>query len=229
MHLSHELKNIYNINFSNHLDSLMSQVQETKEQSHLQKENEPKQEKQDVKMKEQTEEKSKEIGRMEESKGEISSGLMSGDFWKDWQNRMWEDYNRIEKDLNKKFEEFNDRMFKNRKLQLEEKQKEQEGRVATKAEGGGELQHMSYLKERRQVDSNEIIVDGHRMLFRTLDYSKERDGVLIPHILKQVYCHPAISLDLLKENSFFKESIDKDKEQRVLSQFENDIKNVPEH
>jgi hypothetical protein len=50
---------------------------------------------------------------MEESnKGGESLGIFY--LWKDWPNRTWEDFHRIERDFDKRFEDFKELMNKNR-------------------------------------------------------------------------------------------------------------------
>jgi hypothetical protein len=50
---------------------------------------------------------------MEERKEGAGMSLF-GDFFRDWENKMFEDYTRIEKELNQRFKEFEERMNQNR-------------------------------------------------------------------------------------------------------------------
>lgn len=47
-------------------------------------------------------------------------------------------------------------------------------------------------------------------------------------MVRQIDCNPAAPVELLKENSPFQEELDSGKK-KILSQFINDTKNVPDH
>jgi hypothetical protein len=47
--------------------------------------------------------------------------------------------------------------------------------------------------------------------------------------VRQIDCNPAAPIDILKDNALFEETLDDGKNMRLLSQFENDTKNVPEN
>ncbi len=69
----------------------------------------------------------------------------------------------------------------------------------------------------------------YRILYKLIDQTKEKDGVVLPHIVRQIDCNPAAPMNILKENALFEESLDEGMSQRLLTQFENDTKNVQEN
>jgi gamma-glutamyl-gamma-aminobutyrate hydrolase PuuD len=58
-----------------------------------------------------------------------------------------------------------------------------------------------WTKQTSNVESHEVNVEGHRIRFRIINYSKERDGIRIPHLHKQIFCSPAAPIELLRNNS----------------------------
>ena len=71
--------------------------------------------------------------QMEESKaGQGESGMLPrGELWRDfddWYKSIWEDYNRIDQEIERRFRDFSEMMFKNRQRQLEDFRREIEGR-----------------------------------------------------------------------------------------------------
>ncbi len=65
---------------------------------------------------------------------------------------------------------------------------------------------MSYSKQSHSVDSHEAVLDGKKISVKTMDTSKEKDGVKIPHVLKQVTCDPPCEIDTLKDYVALKEN-----------------------
>ena len=66
-------------------------------------------------------------------------------------------------------------------------------------------------------------------MYKLIDQTREKDGVIIPHIIRQIDCNPAAPINLLIENAPFKETNDLGAEQALLNQFQNDTKNVPDY
>jgi hypothetical protein len=79
------------------------------------------------------------------------------------------------------------------------------------------------------VETRALQLGKYRVLYKFIDQTKEKDGLMLPHIVRQIDCSPAAPLNLLIENSFFEEELDQGKKQRILTQFENDTRNAPEH
>ena len=157
--------------------------------------------------------------------------------------------------MDRRFRDFSDTMFKNQELQIQEfkkemekqrkqqlslegkKQKEiassqQQQQLATKAQEGGQLANVSrhsYTKEHRQVETRALQIDKYRILYKLIDQTKEKDGIVLPHIVRQIDCNPAAPLDILRDNALFEETVDEGKSQRLFYQFENDTKNVDEN
>jgi len=69
-----------------------------------------------------------------------------------------------------------------------------------------------------------ITIDGHRLKWRVLDYLQERDGVKVPHVVKQIFCDPPAPIDIIQKNVKIKETLG-NQDQDVLSQFLKDCKN----
>jgi hypothetical protein len=48
-------------------------------------------------------------------------------------------------------------------------------------------------------------VDGKRIRYKTLETTKEKDGVKIPHVVKEIVCDPPCDIETLKNYIQFKE------------------------
>lgn len=196
-------------------------------------------------MKEEKAATTKEMKGMEESKGNESI-LPTESLWKDfddWYKSIWSDFGRIDQEIDRRFKEYSDFMFKNRQRQLEDFRKESEKKPQLKASGEtsqqlakqqptesqvGTLSHASYTKEHRQVETRAIQLGKYRILYKFIEQTKEKDGLILPHIVRQIDCSPAAPIDLLMENSPYEEELDSGKK-RILSQFISDTNNVPDY
>ena len=65
-------------------------------------------------------------------------------------------------------------------------------------------------------------------MYKLIDQTKERDGVSLPHNVRQIDCQPAAPMHILFEHSLFKETLADGMNDRILTQFEKDTKNVEE-
>jgi len=65
----------------------------------------------------------------------------------------------------------------------------------------------TYVKSQSNIESSTILINGIKFRFRFIHLMKERDGIRIPHIIKQIFCSPGSSIQLLQDNSTLKESI----------------------
>jgi hypothetical protein len=45
-------------------------------------------------------------------------------------------------------------------------------------------------------------------MYKLIDQTREKDEVIIPHIIRQIDCNPAAPINLLIENAPFKETND---------------------
>jgi len=79
----------------------------------------------------------------------------------------------------------------------------------------------TYSKVQSNVESNTITMNGITFRFRTINFLKEKDGIRIPHKVKQIICSPASSIQLLQDNSTIFESVN-GIDNRVLTQFFSD-------
>ena len=52
----------------------------------------------------------------------------------------------------------------------------------------------TYSKCESNVESNTITINGITFRFRFIHFMKERDGIRIPHMVKQIFCSPASSI-----------------------------------
>jgi hypothetical protein len=55
-------------------------------------------------------------------------------------------------------------------------------------------------KEHRQVETRAIQLGQYRLLYKLIDQTKEKDGIKLPLMIRQIDCHPAAPLNLLVEN-----------------------------
>ena len=190
----------------------------------------------------------------ESKKGEtFEGGIMPRmDLWKDfddWYKSIFDDFSKIDQEMDRRFRDFSESMNKNRERQLEEFRKffdktasakaikqEESGaqgqqQVAKRAEGDelSALTAHSYTKERRQVETRALQIGRYRVLYKMIDQTKEKDGVELPHVVRQIDCNPAAPINLLKENALFEEILDEGKTEKLLNQFELDTKNVPDN
>ena len=79
---------------------------------------------------------SKEEGKQGE--GELSREFLWKDF-EDWSRSMWQDYSRIDQEMDRRFRDFSDLMFKNRQRMLEDFKRDFEQRPALTT-GGAQQQ-----------------------------------------------------------------------------------------
>jgi hypothetical protein len=79
------------------------------------------------------------------------------------------------------------------------------------------------------VETRALQVGEYRILYKLIDQTKEKDGIVLPHVVRQIDCNPAAPLNILKDNALFDELLEEGKTQRLLAQFENDTKNVAEN
>jgi hypothetical protein len=189
----------------------------------------------------------------EVKKGEtMEGGIMPRmDLWKDfddWHKSIFDDFSKIDQEMDRRFRDFSDMINKNRERQLEDfrktfeqtpsakalKQEETgaaEKQLAKKPEAGelSTLTAHSYTKERRQVETRALQIGRYRILYKMIDQTKEKDGVELPHIVRQIDCNPAAPINILKENTLFEEFVDQGLTNKILHQFEEDTKNVPEN
>jgi hypothetical protein len=49
------------------------------------------------------------------------------------------------------------------------------------------------------VDQHEAVIDGKKISIKTLETTKEKDGVKIPHVLREVTCEPPCELKTLQD------------------------------
>jgi hypothetical protein len=147
----------------------------------------------------------KDVSKQEETKKNVSSlsgaggssmegGIMPRmDLWKDfddWYKSIFEDYSRIDQEMDRRFREFSEVINKNRERQIEEFRKEMERlnqqraiksggesktgasqQVAKRPEAGelSTVSHHSYTKERRQVETRALQIDKYRILYKMID------------------------------------------------------------
>ena len=102
-------------------------------------------------------------------------------------------------------------------MQLPSSQKEQQ--LAKKPEAGevSTVSRHSYTKEHRHVETRALQIDKYRILYKLIDQTKEKDGIVLPHVVRQIDCNPAAPLEILRENALFDEILDEGKSQRILS------------
>lgn len=65
----------------------------------------------------------------------------------------------------------------------------------------------SYQKESHNEESRVLTVKDHTLKFKICEMTKERDGVKIPHIIKQFEVEPPADVNLLTDYSHMKETI----------------------
>lgn len=49
----------------------------------------------------------------------------------------------------------------------------------------------SYVIENRKNETNFLTVGGSTIRTTNIDYSKERDGIKLPHVFREIKCTPA--------------------------------------
>ena len=124
---------------------------------------------------------------------------------------IWDELRPLEEALNKKFEKM---MKKNEgESMLEDIMEKMQTEVVPAIN--------NYTKSSSTVETSSMTVGEYTLNFRIINYIKEKDGIRIPHIIKQVFCNPAVSVECLRDNCIFKETIN-DEERRVLTQFLDD-------
>ena len=72
------------------------------------------------------------------------------------------------------------------------------------------------------MDQRESVIDGKRITVKTLESTKEKDGVKFPHVLKEVTCDPPCDMKTLQDFVQLRETIGSGHDQGFLQQFLHD-------
>ena len=75
----------------------------------------------------------------------------------------------------------------------------------------GQITHHSYTKETRQVETRSIQLGKYRLMYKLIDQTKERDGVQLPHLIRQIEANPGAPMNLIAENAPFEETLESGK------------------
>ena len=59
------------------------------------------------------------------------------------------------------------------------------------------LTKKSHQKHETKIDCHDLMIDGHHMKFRTIDFVRYKDGVELPHMIKQIYSNPPAPVKLI--------------------------------
>lgn len=57
------------------------------------------------------------------------------------------------------------------------------------------------------MEQSSALVNGVRIRQKSLETIKEKDGVRMPHVVKEVTCDPPCDIETLKNYSLLKESV----------------------
>jgi len=63
------------------------------------------------------------------------------------------------------------------------------------------------VKDMSRIESNTVTINGVEIRSRIIDVTRERDGVKIPFIIRQIFCHPGAPIDMLRRHITFKEGL----------------------
>jgi hypothetical protein len=108
----------------------------------------------------------------------------------------WRQFENMDRMLDRTFESFENDMELTRQKMLQSQEVKQR---AIRPES------TSYTKSFHSLDQHEDILDGKRIKYKTLESTKEKDGVKIPHVLREITCDPPVDLDKLRDYIQFKE------------------------
>lgn len=109
--------------------------------------------------------------------------------FEEWHKSAWQDYQKLEKEIDKRFEDYYHLMQQNREARRQELEKNTSKDL--------NVYDHSYIKESRIVETNEFRVQGHSLRFKYMDLSREKDGILIPYVERLIECHPPCAMDLI--------------------------------
>jgi hypothetical protein len=104
----------------------------------LKKEEDQQMREEQAKVKSTSKEEAKMAGVSESERGL----LPREDLWKDfddWYKSIWEDFSLIDREIDRRFRDFSNMMFENRRRQIEDFRKEMEGRAITSGAGAKQL------------------------------------------------------------------------------------------
>eukprot|EP00347_Sterkiella_histriomuscorum_P013873 403363041 len=127
---------------------------------------------------------------------------------------IWRQFEMMDCMLDRSFDKFENEMFQNRNLILQSQDFKQRQI---------QPQSSTYEKSYHSVDSREEVIDGKRIKYRTLETTKEKDGVKIPHLLREIECDPPCDIDTLQKCITFREDVG-GKHQNILQTFLEDVK-----
>eukprot|EP00347_Sterkiella_histriomuscorum_P022989 403336380 len=126
----------------------------------------------------------------------------------------WRQFEMMDRMLDRTFDKFENEMFQNRNQMLQS-QDFQQRQIQPESS--------TYEKSYHSVDSREEVIDGKRIKYRTLETTKEKDGVKIPHTLREIQCDPPCDLETLQKCITFREDVG-GQQQNVFKTFLEDAK-----
>ena len=116
----------------------------------------------------------------------------------DMNRNVWRQFEMMDRMMDRTFERFENDMFNTRRNMLQLPEFQQRAIQPTST---------TYTKSYSSVDEREDIIDGKRIKYKTLETTKEKDGVKIPHIVREIECDPPCELETLQKCIQFKEDV----------------------
>jgi hypothetical protein len=68
-------------------------------------------------------------------------------------------------------------------------------------------QGYSYEKNMSNVEQSQITIDGTTLRFRMVSFVKEKEGIRMPHLLKQIFCSPPAQIQMIQQYANLTESM----------------------
>ena len=76
----------------------------------------------------------------------------------------------------------------------------------------------TYTKQSQNVETSQITINGITLKQKLLQFVKERDGIRLPHLIKEVFCSPPASLSTVLDYATLLETVN-GIDQKILTQF----------
>ena len=134
----------------------------------------------------------------------------------DLDSNVWRHFQEMDRSLDRQFR-YHEREMEHQRRQLMDQFK-QEGLSNLN------LEDTSYSKETHSVDQRSALVNGSRIRQKTLETIKEKDGVRMPHLVKEITCDPPCDLKTVRDFVKMRELTESGGEKALLSQFLKDAK-----
>ena len=128
----------------------------------------------------------------------MTQEALSKDVLLDNQLSIWDHSNLIDNLVDEKMSAFQQQMDQTRKTMLDQLKGDKQDVV---------FSGNTYTNVSHNVETSQITVNGITLRQKVIQFIKERDGVRIPYLIKELFCSPPATLPLVLDYATITESI----------------------